>query len=65
MHKRDLIINNLDASRMLLGSEVHVQRDTSPTTDRKTQEQINDAMKGELPPAFSEALKEYYKKLSQ
>jgi hypothetical protein len=65
MHKRDLAIQSLDASRMLLGSQVHVQRDTSPTTDRKTQEQINDAMKGELPPAWSEALKEYYKKLSQ
>jgi hypothetical protein len=65
MHKRDLIVQQLDASRLLLGSQVHVQRDTSPTTDRKTQEHINDAMKGELPPAWSEALKEYYRKLSQ
>jgi hypothetical protein len=65
MHKRDLIVEQLDASRLLLGSQVHVQRDTSPTTDRKTQQQINDAMKGELPPAWSEALKEYYKKLSE
>ena len=65
LRRRDLLLDELDASRMLLGSQIHVQRDTSPSIDRKTRQEINDAMKGELPPAWSEALKEYYKKLSQ
>jgi hypothetical protein len=50
---------------LLAAGEVHVQRDTSPTTDRRVQDQINDAMKGELPAAWTEALKEYYRKLGQ
>ena len=30
----------------------------------KMEDEINDAMKGTLPAAWSEALKEYYKKLA-
>ena len=46
-------------------AQIHVQHDTSPTMSKKMEDQINDAMKGQLPAAWSEALKEYYRKLSQ
>ncbi|HWE04712.1 MAG TPA: hypothetical protein VG326_20060 [Tepidisphaeraceae bacterium] len=65
LRKRDVTLDALDTSRLLVGGEVHVQRDTTPGAMHKTQDQINDAMKGELPPAWSDALKEYYRKLSQ
>ena len=65
LRRRDVTLDALDTSRLLVGGEVHVQRDTTPTTSKKNQEQINDAMKGELPPAWSDALKEYYRKLGE
>ena len=65
MRQRDVTLNALDTSRLLLGGEAHVQHDTSPTGSHKTHDKINDAMKGELPPAWSDALKEYYRKLGQ
>ncbi len=64
LRRRDVLLDNLDTSHMLLGGRVNVQHDTTPTTSRKLQQDLNDAMKGELPPAWSDALKEYFKKLS-
>ena len=65
MRKREVTLDALDTSRLLAGGEVHVKHDTTPNASHKTQEKINDAMKGELPPAWSDALKEYYRKLGQ
>ncbi len=65
MRRKDLLLDSLDTSQLLLGGEVHVQQDTTPTVTQKTQQDINDAMKGDLPPAWSEALKQYYQKLGQ
>ncbi len=65
MRRRDLLVDSLDTSQLLLGGQVHVQQDTTPTVAQKTQQDINDAMKGDLPPAWSEALKQYYEKLGQ
>ena len=65
LRRRDVTLDALDTSHLLLGGEVHVQQDTTPAVSTKLQTEINDAMKGNLPPAWSEALKEYYKKLSE
>jgi hypothetical protein len=65
LRHRDITLDDLDTSRLLLGGEVHVQQDTTPKTSQKLRSDINDAMKGELPPAWSEALKAYYQKLGE
>ena len=66
LRRKDVMLDSLDTSRLLLGGEVHVKQDTTPTSSQQDPPgQINDAMKGELPPAWSDALKEYYKKLGQ
>lgn len=65
LRHRDVTLDDLDTSRLLLGGEVHVQQDTTPATNQKLRSEIDDAMKGELPPAWSEALKAYYEKLSE
>jgi hypothetical protein len=64
MRRRDVLLDDMDTSRMLLSAQLNVEQDTTPTTSLKMQHDLNDAMKGELPPAWSDALKEYYKKLS-
>ena len=65
MRRRDITLDALDTSHMLLGGEIHVQQDTTPTGNSKLQTDISDAMKGQLPAAWADALKEYYKKLGQ
>jgi len=64
MRRRDVLLDDLDTSHLLTSGQIHVQQDTTPTTSLKMEEGINDTMKGELPPAWSDALKEYYKKLA-
>jgi hypothetical protein len=65
LRRRDVLIDSMDTSQLLLGGRVHVQEDTSPTMSQKTQQDLHDAMKGDLPPAWQEALKQYYEKLGQ
>jgi hypothetical protein len=65
MRERDVMLDSMDESRLMLGGEVHAERDTTPTAGQKMRQQIDDAMKGELPAAWSDALKQYYQKLSQ
>jgi hypothetical protein len=65
MRERDVMLDSMDESRLMLGGEVHAERDTTPTAGEKMRSQIDDAMKGELPAAWSDALKQYYQKLSQ
>ena len=65
MRRRDLTLDTIDTSRLLMGGEIHVQQDTTPTGNAKTQSDIADAMKGQLPPAWADALKQYYEKLGQ
>ena len=64
MRKRDVLLEDMDTSRMLLSGQVNVQQDSTPTTSLKMQRDLNDAMKGELPAGWSDPLKEYYKKLA-
>jgi hypothetical protein len=64
LRRRDVTLDAIDTSRLLAGGEMHVRRDTSPIGSRKTEQAVHDAMRGELPAAWSEALKEYYRKLS-
>ena len=65
LHRRDVLLDTLDTSRLLLGGEVHVQQDTSPQVSRKLESDIHQAMSGDLPPAWSDALKKYYEKLGR
>jgi hypothetical protein len=65
MRRKDVLLDAMETSRMLVGGEIHVQHDSTPTLNAKMEEQIHDAMKGELPPAWSDALKTYYEKLGR
>ncbi len=64
LRRRDVLLDAMDSSKMLLGGQIHVEHDTTPAANRKVEQDISDALKGDLPPAWSDALKEYYKKLA-
>jgi hypothetical protein len=64
MQRKDILLNDLETSRLLLGGQTSVQQDTTPSGNLKLQQDISDSMKGNLPPAWSDALKQYYQKLS-
>jgi hypothetical protein len=65
LRRKDVVLDAIDTSRMLVGGEIHVQHDTTPALSTRMEDQIHDAMKGDLPPAWSEALKTYYEKLGR
>jgi len=64
MRRKDVLLDKLDTSHLLLDGRIHVQQDTTPSGNARMEQEINDAMKGELPAAWTEALKQYYKKLA-
>jgi hypothetical protein len=64
LRSHDVLLDDLSTSRLLLAGQVHVQQDTTPTTSLKLQQQLDDAAKADLPPAWSEPLKQYYRKLA-
>jgi len=65
LHNTDVLVNDLTTSDILLGGRIQVQQDTTPTASHRTQKEIDDAAEGDLPPVWSEALKEYYRKLAE
>jgi len=65
MRRKDILLDKLETSHLLLSGQIHTQRDTTPKMSDKLEDQINDVVNGQLPAAWSEALKEYYKKLAQ
>jgi hypothetical protein len=64
LRRKDVLLDHMETSHLLLSGRIHVQQDTSPQMSRKMEDAINDAMKGQLPAAWSDALKEYYRKLA-
>ena len=64
MRGTQIAVDDLAASQLLSAGQMNVQTDTTAALGTRTDEKIHDAMKGDLPPAWSEALKAYYQKLS-
>jgi hypothetical protein len=65
LRRRDVLVDDLAESRLLLTGQIAVQQDTTPQAQSKLKDEIGDAMKGELPAGWSEPLREYYRKLSE
>jgi hypothetical protein len=65
LRRKDILLDRLAESRALLEGEMHLEKDTSAKPTDRLDESINDVMSGQLPPVWSEALKEYYRKLAE
>lgn len=65
LRRKDILLDSLETSHLLLSGRIHLQQDTSPSIGSRLEEQINDVTSGQLPKAWSTALREYYRRLSQ
>jgi len=65
LRRKDILLDKLETSHLLLSGQVHLQRDSTPKMSDRMEDDIRDVLGGQLPPAWSEALKEYYKKLAE
>jgi hypothetical protein len=65
LRRRDVLLDELDTSRLMLGSRILVQQDPTAASPKLPPKDISAVWSGDLPPAWSEALKEYYRKLAQ
>ncbi len=64
LRRKDVVLEGLRNSRMLLGGQIAVQEDTSAGLPRQVREDIADAMQGDMPKGFKDLLKRYYENLS-
>ena len=50
LRRKDILLDAMDNSRTLIGGEISVQHDTTPTGNRKVQREINDRHERLAPP---------------
>ena len=65
LRRTDVVVDDLDTSGILLGGRMSVEEDATQSPNLKSRKEIDDAQQGELPPVWSEALREYYRKLAE
>jgi len=57
-------VKSLSTAKVLSEGQMHVTMDTSPTSDSKTQKDIQDALNGAMPKGYADPVKAYFTKLS-
>ena len=65
LRARDETVGVIRETRLLLSGEVDVTADTSQSMPKYIRDDIADAMKGDLPEKFRDALQDYYRRLSE
>jgi hypothetical protein len=65
LRARDETVGAIRQTKLLLAGKVDVTADQSQTMPKYVRDDIADAMKGDLPEKFREALQQYYKRLSE
>ena len=62
--RKNVVMEGLRTSRVLLGGQIAVKEDATPNMPRQVRNDIADAMQGEMPKGYKELLKKYYENLS-
>jgi len=65
LRQRDVVLENLKSTKMLLSGEVRIRRDVSSALPNAVQADVLDALEKPMPPGYEEYLKRYYERLSQ
>ncbi|MGB2613323.1 MAG: hypothetical protein WBE06_01260 [Phycisphaerae bacterium] len=65
LRQRDLVLENLKSTKMLLEGEVRIRRDASTALPNAVQAEVLDALEKPMPPGYEEYLKRYYERLSR
>ena len=63
--RRDVVLENLKGTKMLLTGEMRVRRDTSAALPTEVQKDVLDALEKPMPRGYEEYLKRYYTRLSE
>ncbi len=62
--RKNVVLEGLRTSRALLGGQIAVREDATPTMPRQVRDDIADAMQSDMPAGYKELLKQYYENLS-
>jgi len=65
LRQRDIVLGNLKDSKMLLGGEIRIRKDSSAALPNEVQDQVLDALEKPMPRGYEEFLKRYYQRLSE
>ncbi|HUU32078.1 MAG TPA: hypothetical protein VMY69_08280, partial [Phycisphaerae bacterium] len=65
LRQRDVLLENLKSTKMLLGGEVRIRTDASTALPTEIQDELLDALEKPMPRGYEEYLKRYYERLSQ
>ncbi len=65
LRRRDVVLENLKGTKMLLTGEIRVRRDPSAALPAEVQKDVLDALEKPMPPGYEDYLKRYYTRLSE
>ena len=65
LRQKDVVLNSLKGTKMLLAGEVRIRRDTSAAIPTEVQKDVLDALEKPMPRGYEEYLKRYYERLSE
>jgi hypothetical protein len=65
LRQKDVIVDNLKDTKMLLGGEVKIRQDASPSVPNEVRKDVLDALDKPMPAGYEEYLKKYYERLSE
>ncbi|MBE3095579.1 MAG: hypothetical protein IMZ44_00445 [Planctomycetes bacterium] len=65
LRQKNVILEDLKGTRMLLSGEVRIRRDASAALPNEIQKDVLDALEKPMPRGYEEYLKRYYERLSE
>ncbi len=65
LRRKEIVLDNLRTSKMLLGGEVRIRNDSSVALPNDIQDEVLDALEKPMPRGYEEFLKRYYERLSE
>ncbi|MBM4017680.1 MAG: hypothetical protein FJ288_05030 [Planctomycetes bacterium] len=65
LRQKDVVLEDLRGTRMLLSGEVRIRRDSSAALPNEIQKDVLDALEKPMPRGYEEFLKRYYERLSE
>ena len=65
LRQKDVIVDNIKDTKMLLGGEVKIRQDASPSVPNEVRKDVLDALDKPMPHGYEEYLKKYYERLSE
>ncbi len=65
LRQKDVVIDNIKDTKMLLGGEVKIRQDSSPSVPNEVRKDVLDALEKPMPAGYEDYLKKYYERLSE